>query len=225
MKKQFFSLFMAFGLISILTVSCNQEALDMTPNTYSGEEYFKSIFLLQGKLTEHIPSLKHFTKYKQVESEEQVRAKINHINQLDPSFFSDLTTAIVSKNANDLEMVLDRGGALLDMLNVQKHTTDTKLEANLQQIDLSKYDFTKASDVEIFVNTVRQVAGEHSDLMYNEAHEVEKGIVTPTIVAAHWVIIRWVFISRVDGNVGVLTDTDSFFKEKLVSDIIHLSDL
>jgi len=63
MKKQFFSFLTAIVLISISAVSCNQEALDIAPNNYSGEEYFKSIFLLQGELTEQIPSLRHFAKY------------------------------------------------------------------------------------------------------------------------------------------------------------------
>jgi len=222
MKKYLFALLMAFGLISVLTVSCNQEALDMTPDTYSGKEYFKSIFLLQGELTEQIPSLRHFAKYMETESEESIARMVNRINETDPLFFSDLKNAIASKNANNIEAMLDRGNALLEIDVLQNTSISPEVEAQLANLNSSAYDFTDASDVEKFVRAVHGIVNSNSKPLDGPVQEIGQEKCFVVIVVFFWVYTPKRTMADSGAYPGDISNGDSFYKEKLVSEIAHL---
>jgi len=224
MKKQIFSLFMAIGLISVLAVSCNQEALDITPNTYSGKEYFKSIFLLQGELTDQIPSLKHFAKYMAVESEEAMTTIINRINESDPSFLADLETALTSKNASDIEMVMDRGNALLKIGMLPSSRFSTEVEEQLVNLNTSGYDLTNEADVQKFVSTIHSIVNSNSKTSKGTEIGTEKCVIVPyayvAVYAYYWF---WGPGQNRDVAPTDSINSDQFLKEKLVSELINLN--
>lgn len=227
MKKSFFCLFTIIGLISILTVSCNQEALDIPSNTYSGEEYFKSIFLLQGELTDQIPSLKHFTKYMVPESEESMAAIISRTNEADHSFFSDLKAAIVSKDASKVEMVMDRGNALLEVNALQNSPISLKVEEQLSMINSNDYDFSNPVDVEKFVNMIHGIVNSNSK-PFGSVEEIGTEKCLAALLGAVWAWVYykykfWPNKSTPDMSPSGLTDHDQFLREKLVSEIVNLN--
>jgi len=155
---------------------------------------------------------------------------INQINEKDPSFLSDLETAITSNNANQVEMVIDRGNALLEVLPVlQNNSLDSRVEEQLANINTSDYDFTNEADVQKFVNAIHGIVNSnpiHSDRPIEEMG-MERCIVRHLVFVYSVAVIatRLAVIPHEErsGATSDVTNGDSFVKEKLVSEILSLN--
>lgn len=161
-------------LTSFLTVSCSKDQLaTVTPavqaaaNAYTGEQLFKGIFLLDGDVTAKIPYLQAFRsavdKQKVANPEQaqqrqaQVDVLVSKVQKLNPAYFGELKAAIKSQDFDRIEAALKSGASLIEAASLASFTNQQDKDAFLQKqqavkaLDTSKYDFTKAQDVDKFI--------------------------------------------------------------------------
>ncbi|PJJ59217.1 hypothetical protein [Hymenobacter chitinivorans] len=177
----------ALSLLAVgtsLMMSCSKEQVrpasaptatsQVASASYSGEELFQGIFLMQGRVAAQIPSFEATRKAlgsRKQHPEQQLKRQViaarlvAAVRTLDPGYFAELRQAIASQNFNQIEQAL-RKGAALHHTALQQVVSATQLSKHqqqrndaLKQIDFAKYDFTKQADFERFLQESQAVAG------------------------------------------------------------------
>lgn len=157
-------LLVAFSLT--FTFGCNKS--NENPKDYTGEALFKGIFLLEGEVSEKLPyqspfgnELKKLFRDKP-DFEKLYRQKtdelVKKVNDLDPSFFTNLKSAVASKNVSELEYNLRRGNELISAITLPEiQSSDARLvEEVMSTINIKNYDIKTNEGLEKYLAEVQE---------------------------------------------------------------------
>lgn len=192
-----------FGVITIsYTTSCrNSEVSPTVASSYSGEELFRGIFLLEGAIAKKIDTYSSYllVMEKNFKDHPERRAELKKYNDqllltvknLNPEYFDDLKNAVDSRNFNRIDAALESGALLLKTALYQNLDLTSKnkgLIDAVQSIDISQYDFTNQKDVENYLDkitaTAEKYAAKNNDLRGNKSTAVTVALVAAVVVAA-----------------------------------------
>lgn len=235
--------FAAFGLLlvmaaSVFLTSCEQNSLD-TVTDYSGKEYFRAIFLMEGDLASQIPSFDYFIEHKnnQLAENPERAAEIQHANnmlesaveQVAPYFFEELKAAILSNDAGKIEAILNKGNDIVRLASIQNmNSIDPAIAQELEKLDIEKYDFTKQEDIEAYLKDAEVIlaptnlGGDYVEGRIGWAigpFYVGVAIAAVAIYVVLWYTLDW------DAGTGVFDamGDENYVNEKLVTEIANLN--
>lgn len=212
--------------------------------TYTGEELFQGIFLMQGEVAAQIPYAapmraalaKHLRQHPELQQKRQLTTQriTQLVKQLNPGYFAELKAAITSQNFNRIEEALRKGTALhkTAALSLSSKAQRTQQTALLKKLDMTKYDFRKQEDLERYMNDVK-VLGDQATSPAGVADQVEEGIVLDYVLFI--VMMNWemyslyaVYIFGAEQNTDsqvstVMQERANLEKEKLIRDLAFLA--
>lgn len=98
--------------------NCSKDERDSANKNFTGEEFFRGIFFMQGQVEDAIPSYRVYVK--QLRSSPQALSEISKlsdeivsgINKIDPGYFSLLKKAIDSKDFYMIKQMLEEANTL-----------------------------------------------------------------------------------------------------------------
>lgn len=154
---------------SLVTSSCaKKEIIELAPqskmNSYSGEQLFKGIFLLDGEVAAKLPAMQGLRMIIEKENsrnpsyiklrDSRNQQIVNAVRALDPNYLNELKTAVTSQQFDEIEVSMRKGSSLLksaclgDMDNKAQIAQAREI---MKDVDLSKFNFSKPEDAEKFV--------------------------------------------------------------------------
>ncbi|UZT99068.1 hypothetical protein ODZ84_05730 [Chryseobacterium fluminis] len=182
MENKIFKFLIAYAFLGLL-INCNSNEIEDSLNNqisqekitskssalskisgYSGEEYYRGIFLFEGEVADKV---EHFKQLKDEISKMPIEARmgqvefnndiINGIKKINPTYFDDLKIAIESKNFNDIDNIMDVGASLAEavIINSPKYQSVMLGINNVQQkIDITKYDLDTVDGLNLYLKDV-----------------------------------------------------------------------
>ncbi len=156
------------GLSFLMLVSCNNAKLE-NPFKHSGEELFRGIFLLEGEVSEKMPSqfaimseIKKIIKQRP-EFENEFREKnselVESVRNLDNSYFALLKNAVESGNVTTLENAIARGNTLISIVILPKFYKNKNVEIVqeiVSSVDINKFDITSEEGLTNYFITIQE---------------------------------------------------------------------
>jgi hypothetical protein len=147
-----------FALCFVLSIfSCSKSISDYNKPKYTGEELFRGLFLFQGDIPKSIPTFSKIAeglnkmdlkrKHEQDMFADEIVVKMN---QIAPNYFSELSTAIESKDNYKVDEIMGKGAKLIQVALAQTKEFSQFLnipENAFKQIDYSKYDLSNQADL------------------------------------------------------------------------------
>jgi len=211
----------------------------VSPNDYTGEEYFKAIFFMDGELTKSLTAYKTMLRTNPPTNEE-IDFQNYVLKQLPEGYFRELKSAIESKKHVAIDAAITKGGDLmLTALRANKKFTEVVDLVNPENIDTKSFLDEKGEiSNEQFLKEVKSTESLiKNNIISNESDEALVGFAIVwafyAVVVAHNTIAvtanlavaaavwKWVCIvdARDDGTLG----TNPTLKyEILVNDLANL---
>ncbi|PJJ59215.1 hypothetical protein [Hymenobacter chitinivorans] len=244
--------FKALGLLAVgtsLMMSCSKdqvapasspaETTHVANASYSGEELFQGIFLMQGNVAAHIPYFaplraimaKNMRQHPEQQQKQQETAQriTQLVKQQNPGYFAELKAAISSQNFNRIEASLNKGAALhkTAILSFSPALQHSRRADQLRKLDLSKYNFSKQEDLERYLSDAKAAVGTSgSETGLAAEDEVDTGYV---IAVYYWQAFAFYYFVTLgadqssDSQVSsVMQQRANLEKEKLVRDLAFL---
>ncbi|MCJ7934115.1 MAG: hypothetical protein MUW56_10885 [Chryseobacterium sp.] len=131
---------------------------------YSGEEYYRGIFLFEGKVADEVP---HFSDIKKQVATMPLAAQkgqlefnndiIEGIKALNPGYFDQLKKAVESKNLTDIDNIMDVGATLAEaaIISSPKYQAAINQINDVQQkIDITKYNLDTTDGLNEYLKDV-----------------------------------------------------------------------
>jgi len=238
LKSILFSL-IALGAISAFLVSCEREVVIDQVKEYTGEDYFKAIFLMEGELAEKIPSYEHFILQKEksiaenpalVREYEQFNKNLEvAVNKIDPDFTIDLKNAIESSDASKVELAIKRGGSIFKLANMEGTIKiDPAVESALSDIKNNEYDFTTEEGVNAFAKDAQNLFTNSKNLNlagdeYVEGRIFIVGPVAVAVAVAAVGVVVWKGYWFKTADTNDFSESDLYAQENLIQEIIKLN--
>ena len=170
---------------SVATVSCSKkETVDpivASPTnadlkTFSGEQLFRGIFLLDGAVAAKLPTLQGPRLIIDKENSRnpsyvQFRAARNQeiaalVRKLDSNYFAELKQAVDSQQFDQIETAIRKGSLLLKAACLNNNANAAQIanaRAAIRSVDFSKFNFSKEEDVNRFVSVMETKKKEFVD--------------------------------------------------------------
>lgn len=242
-------------ILLFVTVSCNKidninPTYDSRSNSFTGEEIFKGLFLLQGNYGKNINSLQHFRDDLEslpVEAQKQrslLSAEIvKGINILDPTYFKRLKNVIQIGNFDEISEILSEGSNLYIKSGLISKLFSKAFQISLNiadEIDLNKYNINTKAGVQELKRTVDFNLKTKSSPSYLGQPNKEQCLVGFVVVAGVvWEVVAVVNVALVatiytkvlaiegtksiqSSSVKLLGDSNpSITKEILITEIIN----
>jgi hypothetical protein len=125
LKKSIFIGTLILGVVGLFSFTLKSNTSSLNGSSYSGEQLFRSLYFMEGKIPTQIPSLKGYADQVQnivlsdpnaaKQKEEFAKDVIEGIKKINPEFFSDFKAKVTSGNFYEVREELALGGKMLDL--------------------------------------------------------------------------------------------------------------
>ena len=185
--------------VSTIRLKDNASSLSKAVDSYSGEELFRGIFLLEGEVTAKLPVLEGLRlvlekEYSRNPTFFQSRKQSNQrivdaVHQANPLYFTSLKEAVDSQQFDRISSSLQEGAGLIKnaiSTSPAEKSRVSSATALVNSIDRSKFDFSKKEDVEAYLSLVQAKIGEakKTELSTSEASRDKSSTDWPSQVYA-----------------------------------------